>query len=309
MKRYFNQLAVTAKIEDTYGTDAAPTALANAMQITQVQFTPLEAEEVERDLYMPFLGDQGSLFAAEHVSMTYNVELAGSGTAGTAPAWGVLARAAGMAETITVDTDVVYNRISKNFEAVSKYMYLDGVLHKFFGARANAKLMIAPKKIPYIQLSFLGLIGQISDTALPDVTLDAFVEPLVVSKANTPVFTLHGYAAIAESLDIDFGNKVEPRMLVNSESVEITDSKMSGSAVVEASSLADKDWFSISRARTKGALAVQHGTVEGNIIEIDAPKVQIGKPAYGQSQNITNYTLPLRLTPDAGNDELTITVR
>ncbi|MNL80088.1 hypothetical protein D3C87_2068410 [compost metagenome] len=81
-----------------------------------------------------------------------------------------------------------------------------------------------------------------------------------------------------------------------------------GTAVVEAASLATVDWFAIAQAATKGALAVQHGTAAGNIVTFDAPKVQIGRLTQGSSQGIANYSLPLMLTPDAGNDELTITV-
>lgn len=309
MDRFFNKLALTAKIEAVYGTDAAPTGAANAMLVTEVQFTPLEATEESRNLYRPYFGEQGSLLATEHVTISYKVELAGSGAAGTAPAWGPLIRACGMAETITEDTDVAYNPISSGFEAVSQYFYLDGVLHKFVGSRGNVKLSLTPQKIPYLEFSFMGLLGAISDTALPAVTLTGFIEAVLVSKANTPVFSLHGYSAIAESLSIDLGAKVEPRFLIGEESMKITDRKTTGTAVIVASSLADKDWVGIARARTKGALAIQHGTVAGNIVEIEAPKVQLGKPSYGQTQNVVNYSLPLTFTPDAGSDELTITVR
>ena len=79
--------------------------------------------------------------------------------------------------------------------------------------------------------------------------------------------------------------------------------------MVQATSLATKNWFGIAGAHTKGALHVQHGATDGNIVEIDAPKVQIGRPTQGGADNIANYTLPLMLTPDAGNDELVLTFR
>ena len=69
------------------------------------------------------------------------------------------------------------------------------------------------------------------------------------------------------------------------------------------------DWFTIARAATRAALRLVHGTAAGHIVQVDAPAVQIGRPTQGQSNNIVNYTLPLMLTPSAGNDDLSITVR
>jgi len=130
-----------------------------------------------------------------------------------------------------------------------------------------------------------------------------------VSKANTPTFALHGVSAPGESLDLDLGQKVEPRLLIGSESIEITDRNASGTAVIEARPIATVNWFDKALKRTRGALQLIHGTVAGNIVQIDAPQVEIGKPSQGNSQGVLTYSLPLRLCPNTGNDELTITVK
>ena len=49
MPRIFRKLAILAGVEATYGTAAALTA-ANAVIGTNISFTPLEADEVSRDL-------------------------------------------------------------------------------------------------------------------------------------------------------------------------------------------------------------------------------------------------------------------
>lgn len=165
-----------------------------------------------------------------------------------------------------------------------------------------------PQQIPRFRFRFLGLIGTIADTALPTVTLTAFQKPVKVNKANT-TFSLHGSACVMERLAIDLGNQVEPRLLVGYEGIEIVDRMSTGQAVVEAGLIADKDWIGIARAHTTGPLAVQHGTVAGNIVELGAGAVQIGRPGEGETQRILNNTLPLMLTPSSGNDELSIIVR
>jgi hypothetical protein len=152
-----------------------------------------------------------------------------------------------------------------------------------------------------------GLLGTIADTALPTVDLSGFIKPVVVSKANTTL-SLFGINAIAESLALDMGIDVEPRFLIGSENIRITDRQVSGTAVIEAHRMAEKDWFAIAQARTRGVLSAVHGTVAGNIVKFDAPAVEIGRPTQGQTQKIVNYSIPLMLCPDAGDDELKITV-
>jgi hypothetical protein len=158
-----------------------------------------------------------------------------------------------------------------------------------------------------LRFRLLGLLGTVSDQALPAVTYTGFVKPVPVSKANT-TFSLHSYEGATESIAIDLGNQVEPRLLINHESIQVSDRRVSGSAVMEATLLATKNWQSIALGHTTGAMAIVHGTVAGNIVEIDAPAVQIGRYGQGESQGILNNTLPMMMLPSAGNDELVITV-
>lgn len=79
--------------------------------------------------------------------------------------------------------------------------------------------------------------------------------------------------------------------------------------VVEAALLATKDWFSIIRARTPGVLAIQHGTVAGNIVGLGCPACEIDPLALGATQGIVNNTLPFTALPTAaGNDEWVLTL-
>lgn len=305
-KRYARKLALLAAVEETYGVDVVPTALANAIRCTDVSFNPLAADKVERNLNFPHLGAQPSLQAGEHNELSFKVELAGSGTAGVAPGWGALMRGCGMAETIVEATSVTYDPVSAGYESISCYFNLDGILHKFTGGRGNVKLMLAPKQIPYLEFSFLGLLVPAVDAALPAVDFSGWPAPLTCSKTNTPTWSIHGYGAIGESLSLDVGNKVEMRQLIGEDSVQITDRKGSGSMVIEAPLLAVKDFVAISRARSRGALSVVHGLSAGNIVTIAAPKCEIDPPSYGNSQSINNITLPLIPCFDAGDDELSI---
>ncbi|CDX19639.1 conserved hypothetical protein [Mesorhizobium sp. ORS 3359] len=308
MPRFYRKLAVLAKIENTYGVNPTPTGAANAIQMTNATITPLAGDQVSRDLMLPYLGQQGVILVGTYAQLQGEVEIAGAGAAGEVPPYGVLLRACGLAETVTADTDVQYDPVSSGFESVTLYFNHDGVNHILLGSRGSVSVNLVPKQIPRYTFSFSGMLGTISDTALPSTDYSAFQVPLPISKANTAM-TLHGWSSVAESLSIDLANQVEPRFLIGDENIQLVDRNPSGTAVIEARSLATLDVFARAQARTRGALVLTHGTVAGNIVQFDAPAVELGRPTEGQTQKIINYSVPLMLCTDSGDDEFKITVK
>nr|WP_298099777.1 hypothetical protein [uncultured Shinella sp.] len=306
--RRWRKLAILHKIEATYGVDATPVA-ANALVGTNVTFTPMEGQEVARDLLLPYLGNQGIILAGIYGRLEFDIEIAGSGAAGTPPAYGSILRVAGMTETITAATSVEYEFIDDEVESGSIYFVMDKVRHILLGGQANITLNFAPLAIPRFRVTYVGLFGTISDVvSMPAVTMDDWQTPLTVSKANT-VMSLHAWPSIAESLSIDFGNVLTPRFLIGDERVLISDRSSTGTAVVEAKSLATIDWFARAISRERGALSLVHGKTAGNIVEVTAPAVEIGRVTQGQTNNILNYSLPLSICPTDGLDELKLTIR
>lgn len=305
--RRWKKLACLAKIEDTYGTDAVPTGAANFIQLSDITFTPMAGEEEQRNLLQPHLGHQGVYLTGEYGQLQFSVEMAGSGTAGLAPAWAPLVRASGFKEVITEDTSADYTPVDEATDAVSMYIVPDGVRHIFLGGRGDLSMSFVPKRIPRFTFTMKGLLGEITDQPMPVVTKTMWKKALVVSKANTTL-SLHGWTAIAESLNIAVGNQVTPEHLIGDESIQITDRVGTGTCVVRATSLATKNWFAIADAETLGGLALQHGSAAGNTIKLSADGIQIGRPQPGQTNNINNYSLPLYVTSLNAN-ELTITAQ
>jgi hypothetical protein len=305
----WRQKAVLAKIESTYGQDAGPTGAANAILALNGELTPMQGDVVARDLLQPYLGATEDIPVGVHVACAFDVELAGAGAAGTAPAYGPLLRACGFAETINAGTDVQYDPVTTGQEALSLYFHMASNLHKLLGSRANTVIRIAPKQIPAMRFSFLGLWVDPAAAALPAADFSAFQDPLPASNANTPTFTLHGFEGVVRDFSLDLGNQVVHEDLINSESVDLNDRQVKGTLTLNATAIADKDFFAIAKARTKGTLQVIHGLGAGKIVQLDAPKVQLLNPRYGNADGTTTMTLDLKLLPDTGDDELKITVK
>lgn len=302
--------AIVAKIETTYGTDAAPTGAANSILVSNLEITPIDAEMLDRDLLRQYLGASQQIMAARSMQMTFSIELAGSGAAGTAPKYSPLLRACGLSETVTASTKVEYKPISTGFESATIWASYDGVLHKMIGARGNVKLNMDAKSIPKMDFEFRGLFVPVVDGSVAGITYTGWTQPLAVNKQNTPTFTVHGTVEPMSKFSLDVGNNLVYRNIVNSELVMITDRQSVGTVTMEADLMATKNWFSIAENATLGALSVIHGTTAGNIIEIASSGVQVVSPKYSSEDGIMMLDADLRFVPsNTGNDEFSLIVR
>lgn len=305
---FFRKKALLAKIETTYGTDALPVGATDAVLCLNVNITPMENEMVDRAREQAFFGHQAQLPVNTAMKLDYEVEMVGSGTAGTAPAWGPLIRACAFAETVSAGVSVAYNPISSTIESLTQYFNLDGVLHKLLGCRGSVSMKISAKGNPVFAFKTMGLYGGISDVTMPTMTLTAWKDSIAVNNANTSAFALHGYAGKLYDMNIDLATKLVHRNLVGAEDIQLTDREPAGDIVIEATKIATKDFWTISKAATLGALTLTHGTVAGYKVKIDAPNAQLINPSYEDRDSIAALKMGLRFMPgSAGNDELTIT--
>jgi hypothetical protein len=300
-----------AKIEAVYGTDPGAFAAANAILVRNLNLTPLEVDYAPRDLQRPYFGNSENLPTRMRAMVEFEVEMAGAGAAGTAPKYGPLLRACGMAETINAGVSVVYAPVSAAFESNTLYFNMDGLLHKLLGARGTVTCRVQANQIPVYAFRMTGLYVEPTDTAAIATDYTGFTKPVPALTANTTPFTLQGYSPVADSLSIDLGNNVVHRSLIGGESILITDRKVSGEVVMESMKNADKNFWTAVAAATTAALQCQHGTVAGNIVVLDAPKTQVTAPRYSDSDGISMTTYGLVMVPNgaSGNDEFTITVK
>ena len=375
---------ILAKTEATYGTDSSP-AGTDAILVKELEITPIEADVVSRDLIRPYLGNSDQLLANTRVSITFQVELAGSGTAATAPRFSSLLKACGMAETTTAAaitgtaqagsagsitlaagasaTDDIYNGmiititggtgsggvgvitdyvgstkvatvqkstatftpgasstysiaanvgykpVSASFDSASIYFNNDGVLHVITGARGTFVLNAEVGEIPTIEFTMLGIYNAPTDTAAPATTYTNQATPLIFKAGSTTAFSILGYSGCLMSLELDMANETVYRELVGCDkSVIITNRAVEGTCMIEAPTIAQKDFFTIANEDTTGILTMLHGTTAGNRVTLLAPKVDIGNPSYEDSDGIQMLSLPFAAIPtSAGNDEVSLT--
>ena len=373
---------ILAEIESQYGTDPTPAAT-DAVLVRDLNITPMQSDVVNRDLVRPYLGASEQLLANTRVECTFSVELAGSGTAGTAPRFGSVLKACGLAETaytpavtgtaaagasnsITLDgsasaTDDAYNGlilritggtgngtvaivtdyvgatkvatlrplgsavtpdntsaysiglqtiytpVSASFSSVTIHYNIDGVLHKLTGCRGTFAINTAVGEIPTIDFTMTGIFNAPTDTAIVAPTYSNQATPLVFKSGNSGGFNLLGYGTCLQSVAMDIGNNIIYRELVNcTKEVLLTDRAATGTVVLEAPTIAAKDYFAAALTDgTLGDLSFIHGSTSGNIVSlISAGRADIGDPSYEDQDGIHMLSIPYTLIPStAGNDE------
>lgn len=378
---------ILVKLESTYGTDSTPVA-GDAVLCSNLDITPLDGSSVERDFIRPYFGASGSIRVENFASLSFDTEIAGSGTAATAPEWGTLLKAANFSETITaaaitgtaqvggstatiklaagassvddfytgmtvsitagtgngqageiigyvgstkmatiakawaiapdgtstysIGANVMYTPNS-NFgtgtanTSASIYFNVDGVRHVLLGARGTPSFDLSAKVIPKIKWKFTGLLGTISDAALPTADFTGWQTPVTVSTANTTDINLMGYTgAVLQTLNFDVANEVKYRQLIGAESVLIGDRKPVGNVSIEAVTVATKDWWTAAKTAATGPFCVKHGQTAGNIVGFTAPKIQLTNPKYSESDGVAMMDFGMAFIPYGGNDEIRI---
>lgn len=309
MPIFWKTKALLAKIETVYGTDVVPTGAANAILATDVSFSPMEGEDVSRNLERATMGASSSYPSGLRSQLSFSVEAVGSGTVAVAPGWGPLLRMCAVAQVITATVKVEYTPISTAHESGTIYFSIGATRHVMTGCRGTAVLRVNAQGIPVIVFTITGLFATPSEQTAPTPVYTAFQTPQVATKVNTPTFTIGGAAFVLRDAEFDLGNDVQPRLLIGSESILIVDKAESFTATVEAVPVSTYNPYSIAQAGTAQAIQLIHGTVAGRKVQIDLPSATQGRLGqYSQQQNIVEWQLPFTPLPSAGDDQWKITL-
>lgn len=309
MSMFWRKTYILAAVETAYGVDQVPTG-SNAIKIRNANLTPLAGGTEDRGFLKAKLGASPKVPVNVHRKTDFEVEIAGAGAAGTVPGWGVLARMCGLAEVVTAATKVEYTPISTGFESGSLYYYKDQQLRKLLGARGTFGMSFQAGSLPHFKVEAFGLWSAVSEPGtIPAPAYTGFTNGIPVSKDNTPTFTLFGQALVMKSLEMNIGNNTSLRDLVNFKEISLSDRQTTGSVTFEWPALATFDPESVAQAGTTGALQLIHGGVAGNIVQIDAPAVQITDPTMVDDQGVTMCQCNLVFTAPLGDDEFTLTAK
>lgn len=314
-----SRAAILFKLEADYGVDALPVPGTDTLICSKPEFGII-GEQKERKVVLPYMGKLASLKIGTGLELSFDVQVNGSGTAGTAPLIGRLLRCCNFAETVTPATSVEYELVSDlDGESGTAYVYQDGYLHKFLGSVGdlskwtNATNEIVEASFKF-QALYMGAAAFATEVEFPTLTYpEADVPPLLFRAAD---FSIHGVDAIVSSFNFQLGNKIAKRPYAGADSgvlrYFIADRAVKGDCDPEVEALATFNPWTMWEDTTPGALAATIGSVAGNILDIDMASITPAEaPKYGEREGLLTYAYGFESNPTltAGNNELKLTFR
>ena len=313
MADYFNSMLF--KKELFYGTDSIPTPSANAALTRSLSVSPLVVDQIERNLDLPAHGARRSAPSNRRQEISYEIELAGPGAAGTAPPWMEHLEVCGMEPPVLavgVDARQRFAPALAAKSSASVYTFKGGnQRRRGRGARGGiTAINFTAGQYPFIGISLVALLGTtpFDQVALVAPDFSRWREPLEVGTANTS-FMLDGYAAVMRSFVLQDDAQIVLRNLVGASYVRRGDYSLKGQIVIETPDHNTKDY--LARLSTGALVNMQliHGVGAGDIIQIDAPSVQITAIADSEEDGVAMYEIDVLLTITVGQDDILITAR
>ena len=300
-----------AKIESSYGSNPSPVAGSNAIQVTDIEVTPIESDNVQAPTFQGFLGNstQGSLLANKRVAVSFGAELSGSGSAGTASALSPLLKSCGLSESIVSSTSVTYAPVSSSFSSCTILCFYGATRHVITGCRGTATISMAAGQFAQINFEFTGIYNAPDSTAMSGTfTVANQSAALEVNDTNITTATFHGATSQRiESFDLALNNEVLYKETASSQEVLITNRAPGGTAVIEEPVRATTDYFAKAVATATGNTSIVLGASAGNIVTVNVPQTDITGVTRADTGGVNALNLPyLALPTTAGNNELSI---
>lgn len=286
-------------LEDPYGVDPTPT---QAIETSELNINPLAGPRVSRNLDRATLGNNLQVLVGSYVELTFKVELAGSGAAGTRPAYADLLLACAAAETVAAATSVTYKPVSGDYDSVTIYFKHDGQEHILTGCYGSVDIEADAGSIPHLAFSFMGLYNAPASVSDGTPDFSDFLPALPVNNTNTTTFTLHSIAAVMERFNFKLGCQLEYRNVVGAESINLYDRLPSASTTIETPPISTKNWFEAARLNQSGAFSMVHGVTAGNIVTLSGPVVVPTEPRYS-GDKASLLQLGLTFLPNTGDDD------
>lgn len=189
---------IGAKEEASYGV-AETIAGADMFLAGSIKWTP-DAGRYQSANHQPSLSPEVPGRGRTKASISFDVEMMGSGTPGTAPFWGKLLKACGWSETIVGGISVTYAPATTGIVSLTIKGFFDGVAGQFKGSRGTVSVNHVAGELSIMSFSFDGLWDPFSDanawkdeanlagTAYPTFPAKPFISALLKLDSFYPVF-------------------------------------------------------------------------------------------------------------------------
>lgn len=303
-----NREVILAGIESSYNSDPTLIPGTHSILVEEPSWANEGLRMVERAPVRANIGMLQHIYAGRLETLTFNVEVKGSGSAGTAPELGPLLRMCGMGETVVPSTSVAYSPASTGHESGYIYYYQDGTLRKLGGCRGNVSGALETGDVGKLSFTITGHPVAPTDTSIVTPSYDSTVPQALV---GVP-FDIGGYSAVINALNFDLANTVAFPPDISAANgygeIRITRRDVNGSFDPENVLVATNDYMGDFIAGNTMALdtGVIGGTA-GNRWRVQMPVVYYRDVSPADREGVRTLDIPFGATESSGDDEITIT--
>lgn len=303
------------KKEVTYRADATPTMVANAVLSRNFSAKPVAVDRIDRKLDRQQNGRTRDAPSNARQTISYEVEIAGSGDAGTAAPWMEHLEACGMIAPVLIaatSAEQHFTPIGTALSSVTTYHWIGNQKAVGLGGRGTFSWDFTAGQYPFFKIDLTLLLSDGAPDPVDNTpaapTLARWIDPLEVNDANTE-FLLGGYAAVLKSFTGDANATVAVRNLVGARYVRHGNHAITVKIMIEAPTIASKNYFATLRSGDEIPFSLIHGTVDGNIVEMKSDHLQITDIERQEDDDVAMLSITAALNIGSSNDDLVITAK
>lgn len=304
--------AVLMKLEGTAGVAESLSAGDAIGPLSNVSYS-MEVEANERDINSPTKGAYGKVAGKQSATISFDIEVKGSGTGTGNPLWTNVLRAAGFTPTtgsISVTwapvssnnntyTCAVYEQVTNGSGAVKKQIYGAVVSSLSFSFTAGG--------IVRASVSLMGACSAWADAAMPSVSYDSTVPPAFL---NAGFYYGTGTSLNVGNISIDMGLTAVGVPDVNAangyDRFLITQRDVRGSIDPEEMAVASFDWFQRITGDTTASFFCQVGSASGNTVIFTGATVQLDNANTANDNGISILNIPIRFNANGTDNDISI---
>lgn len=257
----------------------------------------LVQDGVDRNILGPSFGASEKLPAQPYYKYATTIEMATSGTAGTAPPWDEMLRACGMGRTdiAGADANCQYRPVSSGFEFGSLRFTEGGLYRVAKNALGNAKINLRAGEIPRFDFDYTGAQHGVPTASSGmgfeyasawnnvQVVTDDNAGDIVIGgsfNASTGVIsTGSGVSYPSFGLSFDLGNDVRHSQMLGLSGATLSARKPSFELELYLTAAQDITLEAVVKDITYTTVGWQIGTVAGKKLGLWFPRVQLTEPA------------------------------
>ena len=202
-----------------------------------------------------------------------------------------------------IPANALYTPGSSSIPSLTFYIYEDGLLYIFLGARGTVKFAMDAGGALKASFSFMAMFGSETDASNPTPTYDAVQKPIWKNTGlgtagqvgGAAAFTIGQVAAALKSFTLDCGNQMlnpdDPNAAEAFDPAQIISRDITGTMDPYQTSIATRDLMTDFRGNTPRCLHARLGSTAGNRIMLTVPNALYTDAQPGDNGGLTNRAM------------------